>query len=96
MVGIELTASVRDEELLRFATSVERASERPLADAVVRTAKEREITLDSVQDFDSPTVKDVTGTVAGHRIAMGNARFLKELGVELDAAETKADLLSTR
>ncbi len=54
-----------EADILRLAASVERASEHPLADAIVRAAKERNLDLGKVEDFDSPTGKGATGKVDG-------------------------------
>jgi Cu+-exporting ATPase len=89
-----LAADGYDEgELLRLAAAVERASEHPLALAVVAAARERGIALPEVTDFDSPTGKGAVGLVEGKRITLGNAPFLKERGVDPAALESKADAL---
>jgi Cu+-exporting ATPase len=89
-----LAAEGFDEaELLRFAAAVERASEHPLALAVVAAARERGMALPEVTDFDSPTGKGAMGLVEGRRITLGNAAFLRERGVDPAALEAKADVL---
>lgn len=80
-------------EVLRLAASVERASEHPLALAIVRAAEEREIVPAPVADFDSPTGKGALGTVEGRRIALGNAKFLAEQGVDVAPLADEADKL---
>jgi Cu+-exporting ATPase len=71
-----------DVDLLRFAASLERSSEHPLAAAVVAGAEGRGITFAPVEQFGSVTGKGVTGTVAGRRVAIGTAAFLRnEVGV---------------
>ena len=82
-----------ESELLRLAAGVERASEHPLALAVVAAAKDRGIVLPEVTDFDSPTGKGAIGTVDGKRITLGNARFLTESGIDTSALEAQADEL---
>ena len=77
-------AGVSEDELLRLAASVERASEHPLAAAILRAAEARNLALAPLDDFDSPTGKGAVGTVEGKRIALGNARFLTELGVNVE------------
>src|SRR5262249_19041804 len=59
-----------ENEILRLAASVEQASEHPLADAIVRTAKQHGLTLSKVEGFDSPTGKGATGKVDGKVIAL--------------------------
>jgi Cu+-exporting ATPase len=82
-----------EEALLRFAASVERASEHPLAEAIVRAAESRNIEIAPVTEFDSPTGKGALGTVEGRGVLLGNARFLQEHGVDTDAAAKDAEAL---
>jgi len=82
-----------ETDVLRLAASVERASEHPLAVAIVRAAEERKITTAAVTDFDSPTGKGALGTVEGKRIALGNAKFLSEMGVDVATLASKAEEL---
>ena len=63
------------DQILRLAASVERASEHPLADALVRAAKARGLELGALDAFDSPTGKGATGTVGGTSIAIGNSGY---------------------
>ncbi|MBY0138434.1 heavy metal translocating P-type ATPase [Paracoccus yeei] len=82
-----------EADVLRLAASVERASEHPLALAIVRAAEEREIPLAPVADFDSPTGKGALGVVEGKRIPLGNAKFLTEQGVDVAPLAEQADKL---
>ncbi len=82
-----------ETEVLRLAGSVERASEHPLGAAIVRAAQERGIAMAPVADFDSPTGKGVLGNVEGRRIALGNAKFLAELGVDVGSLAAQAEEL---
>jgi Cu+-exporting ATPase len=93
VVAIVPAAGFEETEVLRLAASVERSSEHPLADAIVRAAKERDLTLANVEEFDSPTGKGVTGKVEGKTIHLGNAGFLKSLSIEITALEAKAEML---
>ena len=71
-----------DVDLLRFAASLERSSEHPLAAAVVAGAEGRGIACAPIEQFRSVTGKGVTGTVAGRRVAIGTAAFLRnDVGV---------------
>jgi len=89
-----IAASGFDEaELLRIAAGVERASEHPLALAIVNAAIERGITIPAVSDFDSPTGKGALGTIEGRRITLGNARFLDESGIDTTGIAGQADQL---
>jgi Cu+-exporting ATPase len=93
VVSIVLAAAFDENEILRLAASVERSSEHPLADAIVRAAQERNLTLSAVEEFDSPTGKGVTGKVEGKRVQLGNSAFLRSLGIETAALEAEAERL---
>lgn len=82
-----------EAEVLRLAASVERASEHPLALAIVAAADARGIATAPVADFDSPVGKGAFGTVEGKRIALGNAKFLAEQGVDTAPLATAAEAL---
>ncbi len=79
--------------ILGLAAGVEKASEHPLARAIVAAAEERGLTVPPVSGFDSPTGKGALGTVDGKRIVLGNAAFLEENGVDVSALVDKADRL---
>jgi len=74
------TQGIDDGEALRLVASLERASEHPLAQAIVGGAEQRGIALAPVGDFDSVTGQGVQGTVAGRRVAAGNRRFMDGFG----------------
>ena len=87
-------ASHLDEAmLLRFAATLERGSEHPLADAIVGGARERGIALGQAERFESVTGQGVTGEVDGHRIALGNRALLQALNVDPGALEDEAERL---
>ncbi|MBU0555961.1 MAG: heavy metal translocating P-type ATPase [Alphaproteobacteria bacterium] len=83
----------QESELLRLAASVERASEHPLALAIVEAAQDRGIALTDVSAFDSPTGRGALGTVEGRKIVLGNARFLGEEGISTALLAETADQL---
>jgi len=93
VVAIVAAAGFDDNQILRLAASVERASEHPLADAIVRSAGERKLDLGKVEEFDSPTGKGVTGKVDGKTVLLGNANFLSSLGVESRSLNEQAERL---
>ncbi|WJS86455.1 heavy metal translocating P-type ATPase [Paracoccus sp. TOH] len=93
VTAIVPAAGFTEEEALRLAASVERASEHPLALAIVRAAEERGLELAPVADFDSPTGKGALGVVEGKRIPLGNAKFLAEQGVDVAPLADEADRL---
>ena len=93
LVAIVPTGSLKEDELLRLAASLERGSEHPLAAAIVAAAQEKGLKLAKAADFDSPVGKGVVGTVDGRRLALGNLRLLSDLGVEAQALQARADEL---
>ena len=82
-----------EADILRLSASLERGSEHPLADAIVRAAKDRDIPLTEAVDFDSPVGRGVRGTIEGRQVASGNTRFLGELSIDVSALEPKAEAL---
>ncbi|MGB8313596.1 MAG: heavy metal translocating P-type ATPase [Aestuariivirga sp.] len=88
------TVEGQDEnEFLRLAASVERASEHPLAAAIVKAANERKLDIAKVMGFDSPSGKGAIGMVERKRIAIGNGKFLGELKISTDALADRADAM---
>jgi Cu+-exporting ATPase len=79
--------------ILRLAASLERASEHPLADAIVQAAKERQIEAAKVQDFDSPVGKGVTGIVDGKRLIVGSHRIMGEAQIDVSKLTGRAEAL---
>ena len=82
-----------DASVLSLAASLERASEHPLAAAIVAAARERNLPMRDVADFKSTTGKGVIGLVGGQRTAVGNAALLEEIGVRSSALESRANEL---
>jgi Cu+-exporting ATPase len=80
-------------ELLRLAATLERASEHPLAAAIVAAALERGLALGEAREFDSPVGKGVTGTVDGRKLVIGSHRIMAEAGVDLAALSAEAEAL---
>ena len=76
--------------LLRLAASLERASEHPLAEAIVHAAEERGLPLAPVIGFASVTGKGVRGEIEGRSVALGNAALMRDLGVDSSAGEAEA------
>ena len=79
------------EEVLRLAASVEKASEHPLALAIVEAAKAQGISVPSVTEFNSPVGRGAIGVVEGRRIALGNAAFMHDQGVDPTPLSLDAD-----
>ncbi|MFN5449659.1 heavy metal translocating P-type ATPase [Bradyrhizobium sp.] len=91
VVAIVPVSGYSEADVLRLAASVERASEHPLADAIVTAAKDRGIQTADVKDFDSPVGRGALGTVEGKKILLGNATFLRSEGVDTSALESEAE-----
>jgi Cu+-exporting ATPase len=93
VTAIVPAAGFTETDVLRLAASVERASEHPLAVAIVRAAEQRGVSTSSVTDFDSPTGRGAVGSVDGKKVALGNAKFLGELGVDVTGLSSQAEEL---
>lgn len=91
VVAVIPTNGYSESDVLRLAASVERASEHPLADAIVNAARERDLPTTDVQDFDSPVGKGALGTVEGKKVLLGNATFLSSEGVDTSSLESEAE-----
>ena len=93
LVAVQGTTGFSEEELLRLAASLERASEHPLAEAIVRGAEEKGLKLVKVDNFQSLTGKGVSGEVEGQTVAAGNVALLKEMGIDPGDLAAQADKL---
>lgn len=93
LVTVEAAAGVAEEEMLRLAASLERASEHPLAAAIVSGAEQRGLVLAAVADFTAVPGQGVTGQVDGRRVALGNTRLMAAEGVVLPAQAGRAEAL---
>ncbi|QBK05498.1 copper-translocating P-type ATPase [Hylemonella gracilis] len=91
VVHVEAAPGFTAEDVLQKLASVERASEHPLALAIVAGAQARQLPLLPVADFDSPLGKGVVGTVGGQRIVSGSAKFLAEQGLDTASLATLAE-----
>ncbi|MFQ5487199.1 MAG: copper-translocating P-type ATPase, partial [Gammaproteobacteria bacterium] len=91
LVALQTAVGLDEKEALRLAASLERASEHPLAEAIVRGAGARDVALSKAQDFQSLTGKGVIGTVDGHQVALGNLGLLQSLDIEAGDLPQRAD-----
>ncbi|MFN4326266.1 MAG: heavy metal translocating P-type ATPase [Azonexus sp.] len=82
-----------EDEVLRLAASLDQGSEHPLADAIVRAARERGLALDKAEQFESASGIGVRGTVGGQRLALGNAALMAEDGIDIDVLAGEAETL---
>jgi len=93
LVSVIPAANQDEAELLYFAASLERGSEHPLAQAIVKGAEARGITPSEVEGFESITGKGISGTLQGKRIQIGNAALLDSAGIGQGEFETRAEEL---
>ncbi len=81
-----------ETEILRFAASLEKSSEHPLAEAIIKGANEQNINLAKVENFESITGKGVSGEIDGKKILLGNTKLLEENKIAV-SQNGKADVL---
>ena len=81
------------DEVLRLAASLDQGSEHPLADAIVRAARDKGLSLTKADDFESGSGIGVRGTVEGKRLALGNTALMQQESVATDALKTDAERL---
>ena len=81
------------DEVLRLAASLDQGSEHPLAETVVRAARERGMTLDKPENFESGSGIGVRGQVSGRQLALGNTTLMQQLGVSVDGLVPQAEAL---
>ena len=86
-------AGMAADEVLRLAASLDQGSEHPLADAIVRAARERVLVLDKVDGFESGSGIGVHGEVGGRRLALGNTALMQQLGVDVTGLTSQAETL---
>ena len=93
LVTIEPTKGFTADEVLRMAAPLERGSEHPLADAIVKSAEERGVTMVQPHEFQSVTGKGVTGVVEGKHVALGNVGLVAEHALDLAEHAARMDEL---
>jgi Cu+-exporting ATPase len=91
--AVRPSAGWNEGDLLRLTASLERASEHPLAAAIVREAAGRGLVLVEAEDFEAPAGKGVRGRVEGHDMVIGNRRIMSDAGISTDAIDAEADAL---
>lgn len=82
-----------NDSILLYAASIERASEHPLADAIVEEALNKDLKLINTDDFKSITGKGVVGTVEKHSIALGNQKLFENLNINISALSDRSEQL---
>ncbi len=91
LVSVVASEGFQENDNLRLAASLERASEHPLAEAIVRGAAERDVELTGADNFQSITGMGVTGSVDGYKVALGNLKLLESLGIDVGDLPQQAD-----
>ena len=95
LVTVAPAQGANERELLRFAASLEKASEHPLAAAIVSGAQERGVEVANTQSFASVTGKGVKGKVDGRVVGLGNHSLMDDLAIELGELSEQAEKFRT-
>ena len=85
-----------EDAVLRLAASLDQGSEHPLAAAIVAAARDRKLTLDAPEQFDSASGIGVQGRVAGKALALGNTAWMQQLGVDVAPLAAQAEALRSQ
>jgi Cu+-exporting ATPase len=93
LIAVEPAPGFESDEVLRLAASLERASEHPLAAAIVAGAEAQRIRLSSTEGFESVTGKGVKARVDGILVALGNRKLLDDLGIEVSLLTARAETM---
>ena len=93
LVSLLALAELHENDILQLCASLERASEHPLAAAVINAAEERQLALAEVKDFQSISGQGITGFINGRKVAIGNQKLFAVLGIEMSALLPRADAL---
>lgn len=93
LVSVMALGVMDESRLLRFAATLERSSEHPLAAAIVEGAQERRVSVSKADGFESLIGKGVTGRVEQHEVALGNLALMQELGADISHWGERADAL---
>ncbi|MFM9880573.1 MAG: heavy metal translocating P-type ATPase [Burkholderiaceae bacterium] len=87
------SAGFTQDEVLRLAASLDQGSEHPLADAIVKAARERGLVLEKAEGFESSTGIGVRGNVGARQLALGNTALMTQLGVAVESLTAQAEAL---
>lgn len=93
LVSVRPMGNFKEEEILKFAASLERESEHPLAAAIVQSTAERKINLEQAESFQSITGKGAKARVSGREVVVGNRALMEELKIDIEAGINVADVL---
>ena len=84
---------IDDSKLLSYAASIERSSEHPLAQAIVDAAKEKGLSIASMDEFESITGKGIKGKISEIAIVLGNQKLMDEVGIDISMLSETAEKL---
>ncbi len=91
LTDIYTAKGISENSFLQSVASLEKGSEHPLAEAIVKGVEERGIKLDKAADFEAITGKGVKGLVSGKAVAIGNARMMETLGIDPASLRARAN-----
>ena len=93
LMSVVPTIGFTEQDVLQLGASLERASEHPLAEAIIKGAENKGLDLTQVNDFDSLTGRGVIGEVKEHKVGLGNRKLMLESGIEIDTLSEQAEKL---
>jgi Cu+-exporting ATPase len=93
LTDIVATGGFDEVRLLQLAAGLEKASEHPLADAIVKAAEARGLALQAADDFEAVTGQGIKGRVDGRAVALGTQRLMQNLGIAVGDAEARFEML---
>ncbi|HYU69754.1 MAG TPA: heavy metal translocating P-type ATPase, partial [Burkholderiales bacterium] len=96
LVDLIVEPGIAENEALALVASLERASEHPLAQAIVKGAEDRSLPLSPVEKFESVTGQGVRGEIGGRKVAVGSRRFMESQGTLPASLADRADMLRTQ
>jgi len=91
--GVIPKSGFEADEVLRLAASLDQGSEHPLAEALVREARIRQLTLDPAEEFESISGSGVRGRVTNRQLALGNTTLMRQMEIDIDDPESQAESL---
>lgn len=93
VTSIVALGDLTQDQVLALAASMEKGSEHPLANAILKAAAEKGLSLENVEGFDSPTGKGVIGKIGGRSIMVGNIKLMQDHGIDVSTLSVQADNL---
>jgi Cu+-exporting ATPase len=96
VITVQFLPGFSEQQVLRMSASLERASEHPLAGAIIAGAESRGISIPAAQEFESATGKGVRGVVDGSPVLLGNRKWMDEASVDVNSLAAAADSLQAQ